>query len=305
MKTRILVGILFTLLERKRVSAGELAQKYGCSERSIFRYIDELTCAGIPIDVVRGANGGICISDAFKLPRGLLTREEGLRLSEAIKAMCEQLRDPALLSAAKKLEVQYCDEPLTLGNILVDSGSWGDRHNFSDKLSLLENAISERAELAIDYVNREGEYTRRRIQPHLLVLKQNVWYVFAWCMLRKEFRLFKLGRIRAAVRTGKTFERHFFLRDDIPLGFWPSEDSAVLARFEISPEALPFVQDWLGAENIVTEKGVHVADVVLPDDSSLVGKILSFGAGLKVISPESLKKRVREEALRLAEVYRN
>ena len=213
MKTRILVGILFTLLERKRVSAGELAQKYGCSERSIFRYIDELTCAGIPIDVVRGANGGICISDAFKLPRGLLTREEGLRLSEAIKAMCEQLRDPALLSAAKKLEVQYCDEPLTLGNILVDSGSWGDRHNFSDKLSLLENAISERAELAIDYVNREGEYTRRRIQPHLLVLKQNVWYVFAWCMLRKEFRLFKLGRIRAAVRTGKTFERHFFLRD--------------------------------------------------------------------------------------------
>ncbi len=305
MKTRILVGILFTLLERKRVSAGELAQKYGCSERSIFRYIDELTCAGIPIDVVRGANGGICISDAFKLPRGLLTREEGLRLSEAIKAMCEQLRDPALLSAAKKLEVQYCDEPLTLGNILVDSGSWGDRHNFSDKLSLLENAISERAELAIDYVNREGEYTRRRIQPHLLVLKQNVWYVFAWCMLRKEFRLFKLGRIRAAVRTGKTFERHFFLRDDIPLGFWPSEDSAVLARFEISPEALPFVQDWLGAENIVTEKGVHVADVVLPDDSSLVGKILSFGAGLKVISPESLKERVREEALRLAEVYRN
>lgn len=305
MKTRILVGILFTLLERKRVSAGELAQKYGCSERSIFRYIDELTCAGIPIDVVRGANGGICISDAFKLPRGLLTREEGLRLSEAIKAMCEQLRDPALLSAAKKLEVQYCDEPLTLGNILVDSGSWGDRHNFSDKLSLLENAISERAELAIDYVNREGEYTRRRIQPHLLVLKQNVWYVFAWCMLRKEFRLFKLGRIRAAVRTGKTFERHFFLRDDIPLGFWPSEDSAVLARFEISPEALPFVQDWLGAENIVTEKGVHVADVVLPDDSSLVGKILSFGAGLKVISPESLKERVRKEALRLAEVYRN
>ena len=50
---------------------------------------------------------------------------------------------------------------------------------------------------------------------------------------------------------------------------------------------------------------MHVADVVLPDDSSLVGKILSFGAGLKVISPESLKKRVREEALRLAEVYRN
>lgn len=303
MKTRTLVGILFTLLEKKRVSAGEIAQKYGCSERSIFRYIDELTCSGIPIDVVRGAGGGICISDAFKLPRGLLTREEGLRLSEAIQAMYEQLRDPALLSAAKKLEVQYCDEPPSLGNILVDSGSWGDTYNFSDKLALMDVAIAGQEAVDIDYVNRAGEPSRRRILPHLLVLKQNVWYVFAWCMLRKEFRLFKLGRILAAVRTGKQFERRYFSREDIPLGFWPAE-STVLARFEISPEALPFVQDWLGVENIISDGSRHTAEVLLPDDSSLVGKILSFGAGVKVLSPESLKERVKSEVLRLAEEYR-
>ena len=303
MKTRILVGILFTLLERKRVSAGELAQKYDCSERSIFRYIDELTCSGIPIDVARGANGGIFISDAFKLPRGLLTREEGARLSEALKAMCEQFRDPALLSAAEKLELQYCEEqPTTLGNILVDSGSWGDTRNFSDKLALLEGAISEREELYIDYVDREGERSHRRIFPHLLVLKQNIWYVFAWCTMRGEFRLFKLGRIRSAVRTGRTFERIPFAREDIPLGFWPAE-STILARFETSPEALPFAQDWMGVENIVTANGVHTAEVTLPDDGSLVGKILSLGAGVKVLSPESLQERVKAEARRLAEQY--
>ena len=128
MKTQTLIGILFTLLDRQRVSAGELAQKYNCSVRSILRYADELTCSGIPIDVVRGANGGIGISDAFKLPRGLLTREEAARLHEALLAINEQLRDPALSAAVKKFEARYVSgrtDAASLGNILVDSGSWG------------------------------------------------------------------------------------------------------------------------------------------------------------------------------------
>ena len=305
MKTQILIGILFTLLERQRVSAGELAQKYNCSVRSILRYIDELTCSGIPIDVSRGANGGICISDAFKLPRGLLTYEEAARLREALLAASEQFRDPALSAAVKKFEAQYLSGTgaPALGNILVDSGSWGDENNFSDKLALLDRAITEREELAIDYVDREGERSRRRIRPHLLVLKQNVWYVFARCQLRKELRLFKLGRIRSAVRTGKTFEPTPFTREDIPLGFWPQEGGSVQARLEIAPEALPFAQDWLGVENIVTMKGVHIAEVSLPDDGSLLGKILSAGAGLKVLSPASLKERVAREARRLSARY--
>ena len=306
MKTQTLIGILFTLLDRQRVSAGELAQKYNCSVRSILRYADELTCSGIPIDIVRGANGGIGISDAFKLPRGLLTREEAARLHEALLAINEQLRDPALSAAVKKFESRYVSgrtDAASLGNILVDSGSWGDEHTFSDKLALIDRAITEREELAIDYVDREGERSRRRILPHLLVLKQNVWYAFAWCRMRKKFRLFKLGRMRTVMKTGRHFERFPFSRENVPLGFWQTEKGSVTACFAISPEALPFAQDWLGVENIVMREGVHTAEVVLPDDESLIGKILSAGAGLKVLSPDSLKERVAAEARRLAAQY--
>ena len=102
MKTQTLVGILFTLLARRKVNARELAAKYNCSERTVFRYIDELTCAGIPIDVSRGIGGGICISDAYRLPHGILTRPEAARMHEALLAMNEQLRDPALASAIEK-----------------------------------------------------------------------------------------------------------------------------------------------------------------------------------------------------------
>jgi len=303
MKFQIMLGILFTLLAKRKVSANELAAKYDCSPRSIYRYVDEMTVAGVPIDVSRGANGGITISDTFKLPKGLLTKEEYARAVEALSAMYEQLGDLALRSVIEKLSSAAKSEKNDLtvsGNILVDSGTWGDVSRFSEKLSLIERAVGERKALDIDYISREGNHTQRRILPHLLVFKQNIWYVYAYCLSRKAFRLFKLGRIRTLHQTGETFERIPFRREDVPLKFWHDETSSVFATFDISPDALPFAEEWLGIENIVKRENAYFAEVMLPDDESLVGKILSLGAGIKVIAPETLKSRVREAAQRIA-----
>ena len=89
MKYQIMIDILFTLLAKRKVSAAYLAGRHDISVRTVYRYIDEMTCAGIPIDVLRGANGGIFISDTFKLPKGLLTREEYARAVDAMLAMQE------------------------------------------------------------------------------------------------------------------------------------------------------------------------------------------------------------------------
>lgn len=305
MKYQIMTGILFTLLARRKVSAGELAAKYDVSVRSVYRYVDEMTIAGIPIDVIRGANGGIYISDAFKLPKGLMTKEEYAKAIEAMLAMNAQFSDPALESAIAKLSAQVKSEKqdLTLsGNILVDSGTWGDTHRFSEKLSLMEQAIEDQETLEIDYISREGERTQRKIRPHLLVYKQNIWYVYAYCTMRGEFRLFKLGRMRSVLKTGEKFEKTPFNRNDVPLKFWP-EETAILARFEISPEALPFAEEWLGVENVQKHGKKYTAEVSLPDDESLIGKILSVGAGFKVLSPDSLAERVHGVADRIAKAY--
>ena len=305
MKYQIMTGILFTLLARRKVSAGELAAKYDVSVRSIYRYVDEMTVAGIPIDVARGSSGGVYISDAFKLPKGLMTKEEYAKAIEAMLAMKEQTGDPVLGSAIEKLRAQVKSEKqdLTLsGNILVDSGTWGDEHRFSEKLALMERAVEERELLEIDYISREGERTQRKIEPHLLVYKQNIWYVYAWCRAREAFRLFKLGRMRSVMKTGETFERRVFRREDVPLKFWPETES-LFALFEITCEALPFAEEWLGVEN-VTRRGEHYyAEVALPDDESLIGKILSVGAGFKVLAPASLVERVEREARRIAQAY--
>lgn len=301
-----MTGILFTLLQKRKVSARELAAKYDVSVRSIYRYVDEMTISGIPVDVLRGQNGGIYISDAFKLPKGLFTKEEYNKAVEAMLAMNEQFSDPALSSAIGKLTSQMKPEQRDLsfaGNILVDSGAWGDEHRFSEKLALLERAIEECEALEIDYLSREGARTQRRIYPHLLVYKQNIWYVYAYCLLRKQFRLFKLGRMRTIIKTGERFEKMPFKREDVPLKFWHGEDNSVFARFEISHEALPFAEEWLGVDNVQKLSDQYFAEVTLPDDESLIGKILSAGPGFKVVSPQPLAERVRLAAERIARSY--
>ena len=297
MKTEVIFGILFTLLSRRRVSARYFAKKYDISVRTVYRYVDDITISGIPIDVTRGQHGGISIPDSFKLPTGFLTASEYDEALGAMLAMQEQKPDDALLSAIEKISAQRKENKKDLsisGNILVDSGSWGDTHKFSDKLSLVDNAIDEKQTLFIDYVSREGEHSQRKIKPHLLVYKQNVWYVYAYCMQREAFRLFKLGRIRSIIQTGETFERIPFKKDDVPLRFWHDETDTIEARFEISPSALPFAEEWLGIENIIHKNGICQADVTLPNDESLVGKILSMGGGLKVLSPQTLVDRVKD-----------
>ncbi len=304
MKFQIMLSILFDLLAKRKVTARELAQRYDVSTRSIYRYVDEMTVCGVPIDVSMGAQGGIYISDTYKLPKGFMTEEEYRKTIEAALAMYEQMQDDVLFSAIEKLKMQVKLERknLTLsGNILVDSGAWGDTVKFSEKLSLIERAIEEKERLEIDYVSREGEHTRRKILPHLLVYKQNIWYAYAFCESRNAFRLFKLGRMRTVVKTGTFFSPIPFRREDIPLKFWHTEESEVRATFFISPAALPFAEEWLGIENITEKENGYVAKVTLPDDESLVGKILSVGAGFKVLSPQTLAERVKEEAKKIYE----
>ncbi len=109
--------------------------------------------------------------------------------------------------------------------------------------------------------------------------------------------------MRSIVETGITFEKLPFNREDIPLNFWHDSNEAVEAVFGISPEALPFAEEWLGIENIRTKDGKHYSEVKLPNDEALIGKILSAGTGFKVISPRSLAEKVQREAELIAKNY--
>lgn len=307
MKFSILIAILFDLLAKRKVTATYLAEKHEISPRTVYRYID-LMSATIPVYVKRGRNGGIYISDNYKLPMGFMTKDEYEAAIEALSAMYSQLPQERFLDAKRKLSAQVKAEArdLTLsgeiGHILVDGGTWGDTHTFSEKVRLVEECIRDRTVLDVEYHSRMGEKTQRKIEPHVLVFKQNVWYVYAFCHKQRAFRLFRLGRIFAALKTEETFSKRPFAREDIPLNYWRSEKT-VTANFEIAESAFADAQDWLGVENMQYKNGKWQAEVTLPDDESLVRKIVSLGAGMKVVAPQELCQRVAQQAATVYALY--
>lgn len=303
MKYQIMIRMLMTLLQRKRVTAGEIADKYEISVRSVYRYIEELNVAGVPIDVVRGRYGGIFVADTFRLPSGYFTRGEYAAAINALSAMATQMNDEDTLSALEKLKHQQKDDrrdASVCGNIIVDGGAWCDAGTFSEKMKVCERAVNECLSLEIDYISREGEHSRRIIDPHVLIFKQNIWYVYAYCHSRADFRTFKIGRIRLARYTGKTFEKRAFRREDIPLNFGYSTEQLIPVTLEIRKEAIADVEEWLGVDNIEPKGNALVAEVSLPDDETSVEKILGYGGKVRVISPSDLRDRVRAAALAIA-----
>ncbi len=308
MKFEILLDMLFDLLAKRKVTATYFAEKFGISTRTVYRYVDILSIP-VPVYVKRGRDGGICISDNYKLPKGFMTKEEYESAIEALSTMYGQLPEERFLQARRKLSAQVKSETRELaltgeiGSIIVDGGTWGDSNSFAEKLRLIEECIKETRVMEIEYHARGGNQSVRKIEPHALVFKQNVWYVYAFCQNRTEFRLFRLGRMVSLLKLNEPFTKRPFTKSDIPLHFWTNDADTVTARFSVSAAAFADAQDWLGVENLRQVNGDWQAEVTLPDDDALVLKIVSLGAGIKVLSPTSLQQKVADQAKRIVENY--
>ncbi|MBQ9118395.1 MAG: YafY family transcriptional regulator [Clostridia bacterium] len=309
MKFSTLLDVLMDVLQKRKVTASELAEKYETSTRTIYRYVDELSFS-VPIYVKRGRGGGICISDNYRLPVGFMNQTEYTAAIEALDATYAQLPEERFLSAKKKLTASR--KPLSAdtafvggesSTLLIDGGTWGDTQKFADKMRYISDCIHRAQTVEIEYRDRAGVASRRKIQPHLLILKQNVWYVYAYCLKQKDFRLFRLGRIYATFATGETFTRKAFKKEDLPLHFWVDESEAIDVRLQVDETALLDVQDWLGVENVKQSGEKWTANVRLPNDGALPKKIIGFGAGVTVLSPQSLKDKIKAELTKTAALY--
>lgn len=304
MKYQIMLDMLMLLLSKRKLSARQIADRYEISTRSVYRYIEELNICGVPVDVMRGRYGGIKIADTFRLPAGYFTREEYSATVNALNAMYSQVADKSIISALDKLKSQQKSEMRELsvcGSIIVDGGTWGDSKKFSEKMRVCEVAVNESRRLMIDYISRDGEHSKRVIDPHLLIFKKNVWYVYAFCHTKQTFRTFKIGRIRSATYTGETFEKREITRDKLDIDFFYTAENLCDVTLEIEKRSLADVEDWLGIDNIEPRGNAFIARVTLPDDGGLVNKILGFGGAVKVLEPPDLKNKVAATARLIAQ----
>ncbi|MBO5851405.1 MAG: WYL domain-containing protein [Clostridia bacterium] len=307
MKNQILIELLFLLHSRKTVTAKYIARRYEISERTAYRYIDELSLC-VPIYNIRGRNGGYAIADTFKIPSTFFTKEESAFLLNLLNGVNNEISSDILTKIIEKFKSiskqKDGDFTLDFGNLIIDGGPWGSTESFKESITFFEKCIEENKTVSITHVSRDGKETTRDIEPHVLILKQGLWYLYAYCKLRNEFRLFKIGRIERAKETGEIFERRPTPNVKELLDVWYDKLKAEVIELEVLKPAKADVEEWLGIDNVYTLKdGTIFASCNLPIDNVLASKILAFGKNVKVIKPLSLKKAVSDIANEVSKLY--
>ena len=287
MKENRYFQMIYLLLDKGQMTAPELADYFEVSIRTIYRDIDILSSAGIPIYATQGKGGGIAIQDSYVLKKSLLSEQEQKQILMALQGI-RVLEDEQINMLLSKLSGVFQRQQ---GNWLeIDFSTWtksgAGKHNFQ----LLQSAIWKSRIVSFSYYSGKGEQTKRIIEPHKLVFKTSDWYLYGYCTLRKDFRFFKLTRIRDLKLQDAEFMRetpeHIFERSD---------------EFEMKTVQVTLLFDEEVSEQ---EDGSLLVTTILPDNELLYSYVLSCRERVEVLSPPYVRDNVRKRVRKMLEIYK-
>lgn len=294
MKINRVFEILYILLNREKISSKELAEKFEVSVRTIYRDIEVISGAGIPIFMTQGRNGGISLPQNFTLNKQVLTENEKKDMLIAIQSLNSFNKESAK-SIFSKLSSLFGENQRDY--IKIDYSGW--ENTIEKQFELSKEAILLNKRLSFNYISTKGEKTYREVEPYVLWFKSKAWYLKCFCLEKNEIRLFRLSRI-TNIR---------ILDENINL---TKLDEAVLIeeKKQVQPEKIKiklkidssqeyrvkddFLEQDISYDN---ERNLIVTLNVL-ENEWLYGYILSYGSFATVIEPEyiveNIKKRLQK-----------
>lgn len=294
MKESRLFRIVYYLIDKGNATASELSQEFEVSVRTIYRDIDVLSGVGIPVYAEIGRNGGIYLSDTYVFDKTLLSEKEKLELLASLQSLAvvdnTYERDLLIkLSALFKIQSENWFE--------VDFSRWGSRTHDNEKFELLKQAVVNHRAVFIIYVNSNGVQSKRKIQPLKFMFKAKEWYIKALCTDKQDFRIFKFNRI---------IELELLEEEFIPVKFpeFQNYPSGEYQRFVLRfPEKMAYrVYDEFEADEVtVQEDRTLIVSVQMPEDTWLIGYLLSFGTQVEVIEPLHLRRVLADEGKKIYE----
>lgn len=199
MKVDRLVSIIMILLDKKRIGAQELADMFEVSLRTIYRDIDSINRAGIPVLSTPGVGGGFEIMQEYKLDKKVFSTADLSAILMGLSSLSSMIRGDELVNALAKVKSfipteRAKDITLKANQICIDMSPWMGNRNVQPYLNILRTALQESKLLSFSYADRYGNTTTRTAEPYQLVLKSSHWYWQGYCHTRNDFRLFKLAR---------------------------------------------------------------------------------------------------------------
>lgn len=188
-----LIGIITLLLQHDKITAPELAKRFEVSRRTINRDIDTICKAGIPLITIQGYNGGIMIANGYKIDKSLLTKKELQAIFIGLNSIDSVSKISYKEKLIEKLSITPEDIICAENAIFIDLASHY-QSSLTQKIATLKQAISQQNEISFCYYYRKGE-SIRNVQPYLLLFKWSSWYLYAFCLSKLDYRLFKLNRL--------------------------------------------------------------------------------------------------------------
>lgn len=293
MKIDRLIGILSVLLQEERVTAPELAKQFEVSRRTISRDIENLCRAGIPIYTAQGAGGGIGIMEGYRMDRTLLTSKDMQMILAGLRSLDSVSGSHYYGQLMEKIKAGSSDFVSGRDSILIDLSSWY-KEALAPKIEKIQSAIEERQQLSFQYYGPKGE-SRREIEPYYLIFKWSSWYVWGWCLKRKDFRLFKLNRMDQLAR-----EERVFVPRKVPMPELSAKKifpGQVRVKAVFEPEMKWRLVEEFGPccfQETAEGKLLFTADYT--DAENLMAWLLTFGDKVKLLEPVEVREAIQRTA---------
>jgi predicted DNA-binding transcriptional regulator YafY len=298
MKANRLFEIIYVLLNHKSVTAAELAERFDVSRRTIYRDVDTLSLAGIPIYTEKGKGGGIRLLDDFVLNKSVLREDEQREILSALQGLSAVKTSETDL-VLNKLGNFFGAKPVNW--IEVDYSDWS--FHSGNVFQQLKTAIFGRFIIEFDYYNSRGEKSHRFAEPIQLWFKSKAWYVKAFCLQRGATRTFKLTRIRNLTVTKEIFPMRGLQKSEVSAPIDELRPNVTLL-LKVSSHCAYRVYDEFDASEVTPNPdGSFTVRVTWPEDEWVYATILSYGEHIEVLAPGHIQEIIRDKSEKIMEKY--
>lgn len=308
MKVDRLVSIIMILLEKERIGAQELAEMFEVSQRTVYRDIDAINLAGIPVRSTSGVGGGFEIMREYKLDKKVFSTADLSAILMGLSGLSGMMRGEELVNALAKVKSfipaeAAGDIEIKANQINIDLSPWMGNSHIQPYLEIIKTALRESKLLTFDYLDGHGNKTARTAEPYQLVLKGSRWYWQGYCRTREDFRLFRLSRMSNVQIKGETF---------IPRAYEkPMLDAAEMLKamqtkikIRIHQSAVDRALDFCAYEDVSPDGDEHyIASFPFRETEYYYNLLLGFGGQCECLEPPHVRAEMKRRAQEIAAIY--
>lgn len=310
MKIDRLVSIIMVLLDKKRIGAKELADMFEVSLRTIYRDIDAINMAGIPIRSITGVGGGFEIMPEYKIDKKFFSVDDLSMLLMGLSSLSNMVRGDELVHAFAKVRSfipadRVKDIEIKVNQIYIDLSPWIGNSNIQPYLEMIKTALQDSKLLTFDYIAHHGNITARTVEPYQLVLKGSHWYLQGYCHKRNDFRLFRLSRMlnlqmREEIFIPREYQKPQLDFDDI----WSTMQTTIKIR--IHKSIIDRVLDFCSYENFSSDGEEHyIVNFPFIENEYYYDILIGFGDKCECLEPLHIRREIMRRVHEIAAIYEN